>query len=71
MKKYFISSDNKFYLEYLSQDVVNKLITKDIDESYKLEKYLDDERIYKYIIPLINDYDVLEEISNKTNKTSQ
>ena len=65
-----ISSDNKFYLEYLSQDVVNKLITKDIEESYKLEKYLDDERIYKYIIPLINDYDVLEEISNKTNKTN-
>lgn len=42
-----------FYLEYLSQDIIQKLMEKNNNDEYIIEKYFNDEKIIKYIIPLI------------------
>lgn len=63
-----ISINEFYYFEYLSDELVKKLITKYPNGLYPIEKYLINERVYKYLIPLINDYNVLNEICTKYNK---
>lgn len=61
------NSNNYFYLNYLSQDIITKLITKDNNGIYPIEKYLDNKRLIEKIMPSINDINVLLEICNRNN----
>ena len=61
------NSNNYFYLNYLSQDIITKLITKDNNGIYPIEKYLNNKRLIEKIMPSINDINVLLEICNRNN----
>lgn len=61
------NSNNYFYLNYLSQEIITKLITKDNNGIYPIEKYLDNKRLIEKIMPSINDINVLLEICNRNN----
>lgn len=61
------NSNNYLYLNYLSQDIITKLITKDNNGIYPIEKYLSNERLIDKIISLVNNIDALLEICNKHN----
>lgn len=61
------NSNNYFYLNYLSPDIINKLTTKDCNGIYPIEKYLNDDKLIEKIIPLVNNLDALLEICNKYN----
>lgn len=63
----FCNSNNYFYLNYLSQDIITKLMTKDNNGIYPIEKYLNNKRLIEKIIPSINDINVLLEICNRNN----
>lgn len=63
-----ISTNNMFYLDYLSQEIIEKLMIKYQNGLYPIEKYLRNEKIYKYLIPLVNDAQKLIEICTKYNK---
>ena len=63
----FCNSNNYFYLNYLSQEIITKLITKDNNGIYPIEKYLDNKRLIEKIMPSINDINVLLEICNRNN----
>lgn len=63
----FCNSNNYFYLNYLSQEIITKLITKDNNGIYPIEKYLNNKRLIEKIIPSINDINVLLEICNRNN----
>lgn len=63
----FCNSNNYFYLNYLSQDIITKLITKDNNGIYPIEKYLNNKRLIEKIMPSINDINVLLEICNRNN----
>ena len=62
--------NNRYYLSYLSPEIINKLITKDNNGSYLIEKYLNDDGALKYMIPLINDRSKLLEICSKYDNYS-
>ena len=47
-----ISINEFYYLEYLSDELVKKLISKYPNGLYPIEKYLKNERVYKYLITL-------------------
>lgn len=61
------NSNNYFYLNYLSQEIITKLITKDNNGIYPIEKYLNNKRLIEKIMPSINDINVLLEICNRNN----
>ena len=61
------NSNNYFYLNYLSQDIITKLITKDNNGIYPIEKYLNNKKLIEKIMPSINDINVLLEICNRNN----
>lgn len=61
------NSNNYFYLNYLSQDIITKLITKDNNGIYPIEKYLNNKRLIEKIMPSVNDINVLLEICNRNN----
>lgn len=61
------NSNNYFYLNYLSQDIITKLITKDSNGIYPIEKYLDNKRLMEKVMPSINDINILLEICNRNN----
>lgn len=63
----FCNSNNYFYLNYLSQEIITKLITKDNNGIYPIEKYLNNKRLIEKIMPSINDINVLLEICNRNN----
>ena len=63
----FCNSNNYFYLNYLSQEIITKLITKDNNGTYPIEKYLNNKRLIEKIMPSINDINVLLEICNRNN----
>ena len=63
----FCNLNNYFYLNYLSQDIITKLITKDNNGIYPIEKYLNNKRLIEKIMPSINDINVLLEICNRNN----
>lgn len=63
----FCNSNNYFYLNYLSQEIITKLITKDNNGIYPIEKYLNNKRLIEKIMPSINDISVLLEICNRNN----
>lgn len=63
----FCNSNNYFYLNYLSQDIITKLITKDNNGIYPIEKYLNNKRLIEKIMPSVNDINVLLEICNRNN----
>lgn len=56
-----------YYLSYLSPEIVKKLMDKDNEENYMIEKYLDNENLVKFIIPLIDNFEIVN-ICNKHNK---
>lgn len=62
-----IASGNKYSLGYLNLELVEKLMVKKQDGEYLIEKYLIDENIYRYMLPLINDVSKLLEICEKYN----
>lgn len=61
------NSNNYFYLNYLSQEIITKLITKDNNGIYPIEKYLNNKRLIEKIMSSINDINVLLEICNRNN----
>ena len=63
----FCNSNNYFYLNYLSQEIITKLITKDNNGIYPIEKYLNNKRLIEKIMPSINNINVLLEICNRNN----
>lgn len=63
----FCNSNNYFYLNYLSQEIITKLITKNNNGIYPIEKYLNNKRLIEKIMPSINDINVLLEICNRNN----
>lgn len=58
-----------YYLKFLSNEIVEKLMNKDDKEKYLLEKYFDDEDFIKFIIPLINNEEIID-ICNRQNKSN-
>lgn len=62
--------NSRYYLSYLSPEIINKLMTKDNIGTYPIEKYLNDTKALRHIIPLINDYNKLLEICSKHNDYS-
>lgn len=62
-----IKYNNIHYLDYISDDIKNKLIEKDVSGSYLIEKYLDNPKVLDKLIPFINDTNILLEICNKNN----
>ena len=64
------TSDNYFYLSYLTENIITKLITKDSNGIYPIEKYLNNERLIEKVIPLVNNIDALLEICTKYNNYS-
>lgn len=64
-----ISTADFYNLEYLSPKLVKKLITQYPNGLYPIEKYLTNERICKYLMPLINDVRILTYLCTKYNKT--
>jgi len=60
--------DYEWNLEYLSEELVEKLITKDSNGIYPLEKYFENEKIMYRLIQLINNPIVLIELCKKHNK---
>lgn len=63
-------SNKQLWLEDLNPEIINKLIIKDNSGTYPIEKYLNDDKALKYMIPLINDYNKLLEICSKYNDYS-
>lgn len=62
-----IKNKKQYYLSYVSIEMKNKLMTKNIDGSYLIEKYLNNESILKKIIPLIDDTNKLLDLCMKNN----
>lgn len=62
-----ISTNNIYELSYLSEEIIQKLITKDEKGIYPIEKYINEEKILKKIIPKVNNKNILLEICNKYN----
>lgn len=63
-------NNSRYYLSYLSPEIINKLMIKDNNGSYLIEKYLNDDRALKYMIPLINDSSKLLEICSRYDNYS-
>lgn len=61
------NSNNYLYLNYLSKDIITKLITKDNNGIYPIEKYLNNESLMDIIIPSIDDINIILEICDKYN----
>lgn len=61
------NTNNYQYLNYLSKDIISKLITKDNNGIYPIEKYLGNKRFMDKIIPFINNIDVLLDICSRSN----
>lgn len=62
--------NSRYYLSYLSPEIINKLMTKDNSDTYPIEKYLNDTYALRNIMPLINEYNKLLEICSKHNDYS-
>lgn len=63
-----INTNNLYLLDFISEDIIDKLLIKYNNGIYPIEKYLRNENIYNHLIPLINDEKKLIEICNKYNK---
>ena len=61
------SSGHYFMLNFLNPDIINKLTIKNEYGVFPIEKYLNDENAIKFIVPLVNNLNVLLEICNKNN----
>lgn len=61
------SYNDEYMLAYINSEIIEKLMTKNENGIYLIEKYLNNNRILKQIIPLINDVDKLIDLCNKYN----
>lgn len=64
-----ISTNDSYNLNYLSDELVKKLTIKYPNGLYPIEKYLINEKFYKHLLALVKDYEILNEICTKYNKT--
>lgn len=61
------SYKKEYLLKNLTTELIEKLITKNNEGNYLIEKYLNNDSILENIIPLINDVNILMEICQKNN----
>ena len=62
-----INNKEEYYLQYLSPEIIKTLTTKTSEGIYKIEKYLNNDRVVSKLIPLINDPNILIELYTKYN----
>jgi len=62
-----VSSDKTHMLNYLSPEIIEKLMIKNEDGTYEIEKYLNFKNFAKNVVPLINDVNGLIDLCNKNN----
>ena len=57
----------EYMLRELTKEIIEKLISKNNEGNYLIEKYLNNHRVLKEVIPLINDINILMDICEKNN----
>ena len=62
-----IDKDEIYYCEFLSPEIINKLTQKNNDGVYTIEKYLNNKKVSDKLLYLINDPNILIELSRKYN----
>ena len=58
---------DKYKLIYINKELVNKLLLKDDNNNYLIEKYINDETVIKYLIDKCDDGNILLEIFDNHN----